>query len=126
MMMRRTIAVTGAVLVTACTTGGHPRSGQGLNTTVTGHSYEEIWKAAVVAAQARSDVVDSDQNLGIIQAERRSGRGSSGSSLRILISPPLAGAEVYRLEVVAGPAGRAGREWERQVIRHFRDLLEGG
>lgn len=125
-MMRSTIAVAGAVLVAACATGGHPRSRPGVDTTVTGHSYEEIWTAAVKAAEARSDVVDNNKNLGIIQAERRSGPGSSGSSLRILISPPLAGAEAYRVEVVAGATGRAGREWERQVIRHFRDLLEGG
>ncbi len=125
-MSRNTIAVTLALLLAACGAGVHTRRHEEIKTTLTGHSYEEIWKAAVQAAGAHSDIVDSDQSLGIIQAERRSDAGSPGSSFHILISPPLAGAEAYRVEVVARKAGRAAQEWGRHVIRHIRDLLEGG
>ena len=118
------IVVTLAILVTACATRGHPPPPAGVTTTISGHSYDAIWQAAVRAARAQFDILDSDQNLGIIAAERRGARGASGSSFHILISPPLAGAAAYRVEVVAGTAGRASREWARQVIRHIRDLLE--
>jgi hypothetical protein len=124
--LRAGLAVLAAGLSLAgCARATRARPPVTAEATISGYSYQEVWQAAVRAAGVRSDIVEQDQNLGIIQADRRPDARSQGAAFHILISPPVAGAAAYRVEVVAGHPG-PGREWARQVIRHIRDLLEAG
>jgi hypothetical protein len=124
--VRVRLAVAAGLLVLAgCAAASRARAPSAAETTLSGYTYGEVWQAAVRAAGARSDIVEQDQSLGVLQADRRPDARSPGGTFHIFISPPIAGSAVYRVEVVAGPA-RPEREWARQILRHIRDLLEAG
>lgn len=120
-------AMAAVVLLTSCATMSDVKPGDGYRVTITGHSYDEIWKAAIRVAEEHFDIRESDQSRGVIKAERDVSFTSWGEFVGIFITPATADAVAYTVEVVNRRKSRGqitGQGWEHKVIRDIQDVLE--
>jgi putative ABC transport system substrate-binding protein len=104
---------------------------------VTGHSYDEIWAAALKVAEEHFWISERDRSGGVITAERAPARwrGEESRYVGIYITPPAPGADRYFIEVVTRePQGGLrgvfanfgyAQNWEEKVPRNIQQVLAG-
>lgn len=117
-----------SLLLVGCQSLADVRPGDGRTATLTGHSYDAIWQAALRVADEHFEIRELDPARGIITGERTVSATGWGAWVGIYITPPTPGAAAYTVEVVSRKKvlmnlGEQG--WEKKVLRDLQDVLEG-
>jgi hypothetical protein len=102
--------------------------GDGRTATITGHTYEEIWRAALTVADEHFEIREQDQARGVIKAERTTTAFGWGAWVGLYITPPAPGANRYVVEVVSrkkATGNLAEQGWEGKVLHDLQDVLAG-
>lgn len=99
-------------------------------TILTGHSYDEIWTAALMVAHEHFEIREQDKARGTIKAERVAAvLGQSGGAwVGIYIVPPVSGSDQFSIEVVSLPRtvlDPAYQNWAEKVPRDMQRVLDG-
>jgi hypothetical protein len=122
-----TAALAGGALVSGCATIDTPQPGQGGATfEVRGKTYDEVWRAAVLATQRSLTIVQSDKPTGTIRAEKGAGFATWGEVVGVFIRPTTAGAAVYTVEVQSYKRSRVqitGQDWTQTVVAGIKAEL---
>ncbi len=117
-IMARILAAFGVILITllGCQSMSDVTPGSGRKATITGHSYDEIWTAALKVADGHFEIREQDQAKGIITAERTM---TAWGQVR--------GSEftLFHLRPARTLASRGGRRKCFEVLRDLQDVLDG-
>jgi len=111
------------IALVGCQTMTAVQPGAGRRVTISDHTYDEVWNAAVKVASAHFAILEDVKAEGIIRAE---GRGSSGGWIGIYITG--AGAKAFTVEVVRKGKYRgqiSWQDWENRALREIQDALAG-
>ena len=108
--------------------------------TITGHSYDEIWNAAILVAQEHFAIREQDRARGVIRAERTEiswghpctldfyWSSGGGAWVGIFIVPAATVADLYVVEVVSLPMHVGDpilQNWTEKVPRDMQRVLDG-
>ncbi len=121
------ILFTLALLLSGCATVEGLRPGTGSVLEIRGKTYNEIWKAAVRAANKNLTVVYNNKNRGEIRAEAAAKLASWGEVVGIFITPTSDKAPKYTVEVVSQKRSKiqiTGQNWERAIISSIQVDLD--
>ena len=127
-LAQATAAVALIALFGACYSMSDVKPGDGKKAAITGRTYDETWRAALKVADEHFEVREQDPARGIILAERTYTFGRKGAYVGIYITPPVAGADRYTVEVVSRKKDTlnvAEQGWEGKVLRDLQDVLDG-
>ena len=127
-MFKKPIVATAILLFTACASTDDLQPGTGGQTfEIRGHSYEDIWRAAVRTISRNMVLVESNQEKGTLKAEVKPGVATWGEVVGVFIQPPRPGAERYVVEVQSLKRSRlqvSGQDWTAHVIEGMRSELK--
>jgi hypothetical protein len=104
------------------------KPGDGRKATITGHSYDDIWRAALKVADEHFEIREQDQAHGVIKAERTTTAFGWGAWVGLYITLSAPGAERYVVEVVSrkkATGNLSEQGWESKVLRDLQDVLAG-
>jgi hypothetical protein len=123
-------AIALGVLFGACQSMSDVKPGDGKKATITGHSYEEIWQAALKVADEHFEIRRQDAAHGIIIGERTWHFARWGSWVGIYIVPADegVGSGSHTVEVVMRTKSTwdfSEQGWESKVLRDLQDVLDG-
>jgi len=127
-MNRAAIGLAIVLGFAGCATMEDVKPGGGRTLEVRGHSYEEIWQAALKVADEHFEIREQDQAQGVIRAERTYTMWGYGAWVGIYIVPPTAGADRYTVEIVSRKklaTNITEQGWEKKVLRDLDDVLGG-
>ncbi|MGS0741670.1 hypothetical protein ACVBEF_07525 [Glaciimonas sp. GG7] len=95
--------------------------------TVTAHSYDEVWKAAIRSVTRSLTIVDDDKRQGRIRAESNIGMMGGGEIVSVTISPAGRNAASYTIEVQSLQRSRlglgSGPDWTRNIVAGIKAEL---
>jgi hypothetical protein len=97
--------------------------GGGKSFTVRGKSYEQVWRAAMVAMGNDMQIVESHKPSGVIKS--RVGAAPTGKVVAFFIQPTTPAAE-YTVTIVSRKflhTDFVDRDWEPSVVEDFRAAL---
>jgi hypothetical protein len=115
------------LLLSACATVEGLRPGTGSVINIEGRTYEQIWKAAVKAANKNLTIVYNNKLRGEIRAEAAAKLASWGEVVGVFISPTTPTAERYTVEVVSQKRSKfqlTGQNWERSILASIQTELD--
>jgi hypothetical protein len=110
----------GLLVLTGCRSLGDVKPGDGRKAMVGGRTYEQVWHAALKVAGEYFEIRERDPARGMVLAERTPSAWSAGAYVGIYISPPVAGAATYTVEVVGRKkfvTQLGEQDWEYRVLR---------
>ena len=114
-------------LLPGCATIDSPQPGAGGSTfEVRGKTYDEVWRAANLAASRSLTIVESSKATGTVRAEKGVGLTTWGEVVGIFIRPATSGAPVYNVEVQSLKRSRlqiTGQDWTLTVISSMKAEL---
>jgi hypothetical protein len=111
------------VALAGCQSMADVQPGTGQRATITGHTYDEVWSAAVKVANAHFAIHEEAKAEGVIRGERR---GIGDGWIGIYLTG--AGAKAFTVEVVQKGKYRgqiSWQDWEKRVLRELQDVLAG-
>jgi len=114
--------------VAACRSLDSVKPGLGRTIEIRGHTYEEIWRAALRVADEHAEILERNEALGVIRAERTYHFMGDSGWIGIFIRPVAPSAEVYTVEAVFRPKAYGQiqmQSWERKTLRDIVDTLQG-
>ena len=127
--MARAFSVVLVMLsLAACQSLSDVKPGDGMKLTFDGHSYADIWNAALLVADEHFEIREQDQSRGVILAERTRTFMEAPSWIGIFITPTSSAAGRYTVEVVRRKWMTTNlnvQDWERKVLRDLEDVLAG-
>src|SRR5262245_982733 len=99
-LVRPLFVALATLSLVACQSLSDVKPGDGKKLRIDERSYEDIWNAALRAAQEHFEIREQDRPRGIILAERTRTFMEAPSWIGIYIDPPVSGARSYTVEVV--------------------------
>ena len=96
------------------------------NLTITEHSYDRIWTAAIMVAHEHFEIRQQDRSQGVIRAVRTSPVEYGEAGIGIFIIPAGAGANIYVIEAVSIPRlfpDPSTQNWAAKVLRDLQHVL---
>lgn len=109
-----------------CNTVDSVQPGKGVSFTVTGRTYDQVWKASVVVFTRQLTIVEDDRERGFIRAEAKAGVMTSGEVVGVFITPAAPGAPSYKVEIVSLKRDKlqfTGQDWTRTIITGIKAEL---
>jgi hypothetical protein len=100
---------------------------EGTSFTVQGHSYNEVWNAAVVAMTRQLTIVSQDKSTGEIRAEKGVGMATWGEVVGVFISPPNPSAKTFTISVDSKKRDTfqiTGQDWTQNIIADMQAQLD--
>lgn len=97
---------------------------KGVNFTVSGKSYEQIWRAATVAMSNDMVIVESHKPSGVIKS--RVVKGTAGKVVGFFIQPTSDNAPSYTIATMSQKPLQTefvDRDWEPSVVADFKAAL---
>jgi hypothetical protein len=97
---------------------------KGVNFTVSGKSYEQIWQAATVAMSNDMVIVESHKPSGVIKS--RVVKGTAGKVVGFFIQPTSDNAPSYTITTMSQKPLQTefvDRDWEPSVVADFKQAL---
>jgi hypothetical protein len=129
--MRTIVLLTAAMALAAtagCATVESIQPGAGGSTfEVRGKTYDQVWKAAVVAVSRSLTIVDSDKASGRIRAEKGAGMATWGEVAGVFIRPAAQDAAAYTVEVQSLKRYTiqiTGQDWRATIIANIKAELD--
>lgn len=124
--VRVALALLSALHMAACasTDALQLSNGKGKNFTVSGKSYEQIWRAANVAMSNDMKIVDSHKPSGVIKS--RVVNGTLGKVVGFFIQPTDANAPSYTITIVSQKPLQTDfvdLDWEPSVWEDFKAAI---
>lgn len=124
--MKMILSVLLIFIFTGCATIDSVRPGMGRRIRVEGASYSKLWRAANKVVSQQLAIVSSDQNLGVIKAEKGAGLSTWGEVVGVFITPATEGAKSYEIEVVSEKRSKlqiTGQNWEETIVAGIKAEL---
>lgn len=97
---------------------------KGVNFTVSGKNYEQIWRAASVAMSNDMVIVESHKPSGVIKS--RVVKGTAGKVVGFFIQPTSENAPSYTITTMSQKPLQTefvDRDWEPSVVADFKQAL---
>ena len=127
--MKKTIALAALIFLTGCATTNTLQAGNSGSTkfTVTGKTYNEVWKATVRAMSNNLTIVEKSKENGFVKSEKGVGLATWGEVVGVFISPANKPAEKYQIEVQSYKRSRlqiTGQDWTQSIVTAIETELE--
>ncbi len=116
-----------SLLLSSCATIEDLRPGTGSVIDIKGHTYDQIWKAAVKATNKNLTIVYNNKSRGEIRAEAAAKIASWGEVVGVFITPTTPKAPKYTVEVVSQTRSKiqiTGQNWERSILASIQVDLD--
>lgn len=118
-----------ALLASGCATTNTLQAGNSGSTkfTVTGKTYNEVWKATVRAMSNNLTIVEKSKENGFVKSEKGVGLATWGEVVGVFISPANKPAEKYQIEVQSYKRSRlqiTGQDWTQSIVTAIETELE--
>jgi hypothetical protein len=120
-------AICWAVLLSACNTIDSVQPGKGRKFHVSGHSYDEVWKATVAVVSRQLAIVEESKASGTIKSESRAGFATYGEVVGVFICPAGIDVPNYEIEVVSlkrDAVQITGQDWTATLIAGIKAELQ--
>ncbi len=101
-------------------------NGKGKSFSVSGKSYEQIWRAATVAMSTDMKIVESHKPSGVIKSQVVN--GTAGKVVGFFIQPTDESASQYTITIVSKKPLQTefvDRDWEPSVWEDFKQAVQG-
>lgn len=95
--------------------------------TITGKTYDEVWKAAVKAMGNNLTIVEKSKESGYIKSEKGAGISTWGEVVGVFISPANKPADKYTVEVQSLKRHRlqvTGQDWTQSIVTAIETDLD--
>jgi hypothetical protein len=113
------VVLIALVVLAACQSLADVTPGAGRRATIEGHTYDQVWSAAMKAASEHFRVVEQVKQDGIIRAEQS---GIGGGWIGIYLTGTAASG--FTVEVVKKVRFVGSwQDWEQRVLREIQDTL---
>src|ERR1700722_2133358 len=113
-------------LISACSGPASLNAQDGTSFTVQGHSYAEVWNAAVAAVTSQLKVLSQDPAAGEIRAEESVATAQYGELAGGFISPTSATATNFTVSVDShqrDPFQSSPQDWRQKIIADMKAQL---
>ncbi len=113
--------------LSACNTLDSVQPGKGRTFTISGRSYDQIWKGSVAVISRQLTIVEESKSAGVIKSEAKAGLTTYGEVVGVFIRPATAGSASYEIEVVSLKRGAiqiTGQDWTNTIIAGIKAELQ--
>lgn len=127
--MKLLISALALMILSGCATTDTLKPGNSGSTkfSVTGKTYDQVWKASVKAMSNNLTIVEKSKEQGYIKSEKGVGMATWGEVVGVFITPPNKEAEKYLIEVQSYKRSRlqiTGQDWTQTVITNIETELD--
>ena len=126
-IIRRILKIALAVsLLSACSGPASLNAQEGTSFTVQGHSYSEVWNAAVAATTRQLTILSQDPSAGEIRAEESVRTAQYGELVGVFISPPSPSATTFTVSVDSRARNAfqtSSHDWTQEIIADMKAQL---
>jgi hypothetical protein len=115
------------ILFTGCNTIDSVKPGKGEKFTISGRSYDQVWKASVAVVSRQLTIVEESKAAGTIKSESKAGFTTYGEVVGVFIHPAGNGASSYEIEVVSLKRDAiqiTGQNWTKTIIAGIKAELQ--
>jgi hypothetical protein len=127
--MKIIITLMLSLAITGCATKNTLQAGKDDSTkfTVTGKTYNEVWKSSVKAMSNNLTIVEKSKENGYIKSEKGVGLTTWGEVVGVFISPANKPSDKYIVEVQSYKRHRlqvTGQDWTQTIITAIETDLD--
>ncbi len=94
---------------------------------MTGHTYDQVWKASIAVVSRQLTIIEESKDAGTIKSESKAGFTTYGEVVGVFIRPHDATATSFQVEVVSLKRDAiqiTGQDWTNTIIAGIRAELQ--
>jgi len=127
--MKKFVIALSLLMLAGCATTDSLKPGRAGSEkfTVTGKTYDEVWKSSVKAMSNNLTIVEKSKEQGYIKSERGVGIATWGEVVGVFISPANKPSDKYQIEVLSYKRSRlqiTGQNWTQTVVTAIETDLD--